>query len=561
MYSDKQNVNILTSLLVAHDVRRAVVCPGSRNAPITHNLCECPDIECVSVTDERSATFVALGWAQASFKPVAVCVTSGSALLNTLPAVAEAFYQHVPLVIISADRPEAMIGQLQGQTLPQPGALGGFVKKAVSLPEPHDETTQWHCNRLVNEALIAMCQHGGGPVHINVPLTEPLFHFTCPSLPGQREVRHVSKTSDRVAADYIACAFYSSQRPMVVIGQLSYHEALRSREYLVQLRNRAVVLQEQLSNTTGAPCHLDEALAEVGDKVDYQPDFVVYIGDTLVSKRAKRFLQAHTPRRTVVVNEEGLLTDVTMHATDVAEMSASDMLSALACHECRRDTAPNAFYDRWMAVLNRWRQRCDSFKPAYSQMLAVKTLHSMTEEKTRNSRLYLCQFHYANSTAVRLGQLYSTSYIFVNRGVNGIEGSLSTAVGFAANTCALVYCVIGDLSFFYDQNALWNNLRKDNLRILLLNNGCGGIFHQLSGLDTSTHRDKFVAASHDTTAQGVCDTMHIDYEKAVDTASLDNGMAWLTAMNSQGPRLLEVFTNAETDAVEMRRYLAFRINE
>ena len=184
MFSNKNNVNILTALLVQHGVRHAVVCPGSRNSPLAHNLNECPDITCYPVTDERSAGFYALGMSQALGKPVAVCVTSGTALLNLAPAVAEAYYQHVPLVVISADRPPQWIDQLDGQTLPQPDALGRFVAKAVSLPEPRDEEEHWYCNRLVNEALIV--RHA--PVHINVPITEPFFDFTTASLPLERRI-------------------------------------------------------------------------------------------------------------------------------------------------------------------------------------------------------------------------------------------------------------------------------------------------------------------------------------------------------------------------------------
>ncbi|MFC2766041.1 MAG: thiamine pyrophosphate-binding protein, partial [Prevotella sp.] len=139
MYSSKENVNILTTLLVGHGIRHAVVCPGSRNSPIVHNLNECSAICCHPVTDERSAAFYALGLCQALNEPVIICVTSGSALLNVLPAVAEACYQHQPLVVVSADRPVQWIDQLDGQTLPQSDALGRFVRKAVSLPEPHDD--------------------------------------------------------------------------------------------------------------------------------------------------------------------------------------------------------------------------------------------------------------------------------------------------------------------------------------------------------------------------------------------------------------------------------------
>ena len=188
MYSNKENINILTSLLVAHGVRRAVVCPGSRNAPIVHNLVKSGAISCYPVTDERSAGFYALGMALLDGDAVAVCVTSGSALLNLLPAVAEAYYQHVPLIVISADRPLAWIDQQDGQTIRQQNALADFVKKAVTLNEPTDETLRWHCNRLANEALLATNHHGVGPVHINVPLSEPLFKYDVATLPSERTI-------------------------------------------------------------------------------------------------------------------------------------------------------------------------------------------------------------------------------------------------------------------------------------------------------------------------------------------------------------------------------------
>ena len=151
MYSHKQSVNILTALLVGHGVRHAVVCPGSRNAPIVHNLNECPDVRCYPVTDERSAGFYALGMMQALNEPVCVCVTSGTALLNLAPAVAEAWYQHQPLIVVSADRPEAWIDQLDGQTLPQPGSLGRFVRRVVSLPESDS------CSTTTRDLFISTC--------------------------------------------------------------------------------------------------------------------------------------------------------------------------------------------------------------------------------------------------------------------------------------------------------------------------------------------------------------------------------------------------------------------
>lgn len=549
MYSDKDNINILTALLIKSGIHHAVVCPGSRNAPIVHNLCTCPDIECTSVTDERSATFIALGMAQAVEEPVVVCVTSGTALLNTLPGVAEAFYQHQPLVIISADRPAAMIDQLQGQTLPQYNALGRFVKKSVTLPEPHDDTERWYCNRLVNEALIETRHHGLGPVHINVPISEPLFNFNVAELPDERKVNLVESEA-RMDIDIkeilsfrghgslcvgdIAQAFAHAACPMLVIGQLPYHEI--SNEVLNRIRKHAVVLHEQLSVDGCDPCQFDEGV-KLADHEMFRPDFLIYMGGTLVSKRLKQYLQSCAPKRTVIVNDTGKLTDVTMHATDIVECSAGKMAEVLA------DThwpilTESIYLTHWKGLLWHCRVYFKYMHVDYSPMLAVKMLHDVVNGQK-------CFMQYGNSTAVRLGQLFSTHFLFVNRGVNGIDGSLSTAVGFASVADQPVYCVLGDLSFFYDQNALWNNLDKTNLRILLLNDGGGGIFRRLQGIESSPYRDKYVSAAHQTTSEGICMETNVEYRTAHDTDSLKEGIDWLTELNHKGPMLLEVFTDAD----------------
>ena len=178
MYSDKKNILQLVALLEAHGITKVVLCPGSRNAPIVHTLSTHPGFTCYAMTDERSAGYFAIGLALNGGHPAAVCCTSGTALLNLHPAVAEAYYQNIPLVVISADRPAAWIGQMAGQTLPQPGVFQTLVKKSVNLPEIHTEEDEWYCNRLVNEALLETKHHGKGPVHINVPVSEPLFHVT-----------------------------------------------------------------------------------------------------------------------------------------------------------------------------------------------------------------------------------------------------------------------------------------------------------------------------------------------------------------------------------------------
>jgi 2-succinyl-5-enolpyruvyl-6-hydroxy-3-cyclohexene-1-carboxylate synthase len=554
MYSNKENVNILTALLVAHGIHHAVVCPGSRNAPIVHNLNECPDIACHPVTDERSAGFYALGMAQALDEPVVVCVTSGTALLNLAPAVAEAFYQHQRLIVISADRPAQWIDQLDGQTLPQPGAFGQFIGASVSLPEPHNDEERWYCNRLVNEALIAAWRRK--PVQINVPISEPLFLFETRELPEERMIEwsEPSNIFADIVENGLAEDFCHACKPMIVIGQYTMIDDELVR-IIDKLKEYAVVLYEPLSHPQGGAA-FDEVLQRVGDDDRYLPDFLLYCGDTIVSKRLKIFLRKGV-ERVWEITEDGKIHDTFMCVDAVIDGSAWTVLcnlSNILTHEpfldeyketdfTLQDTSE--FTGLWHAALSHQEDIRRAFIPPFSQMAAVRYF----EENFNGGRV-----HYANSTAIRLANIYARHYVYCNRGVNGIEGSLSTAAGCSLVTEEKVFCIIGDLSFFYDQNALWNQNLRGNLRVMLLNNGKGGIFNMLPGLEKSAARNPLVSAEHSTSAEGICLQNKVLYMKAVDMQQMNDGIQQLLSMESPRPVLLEVFTDAATDSTVFQHY-------
>lgn len=559
MYSNKENVNILTSLLLEYGVSDAVVCPGSRNAPIVHNLSVCEAIRCRPVTDERSAAFYALGLAIATRRPTVVCVTSGSALLNVMPAVAEAAYQHVPLVVISADRPQQWIDQLDGQTIPQSDALGRFVRKAVQLPEPHNDEERWLCRRLVNEAMhLATCRQGA-PVHINVPISEPLFEFDTEQLPQLSRFNYIKRAAIKDASMDMPDAFHDATRPMIVIGQLAHgtvsHETIRS------LSEKYVVMSEPLSNPSYMTIHFDEAIRYIvsdnssinddeDDKTAYYPDYVIYVGDTLVSKPARRFLRNAKAPSCLITPDAADIHDPLMTLTDIVECD-TDSINALLASLCDApDTDERCrFHDRWQSFLDAYAAHADAYAPEYSQMATVKYF----EEQLADLDIDIC-VHYANSSAVRLACIYAQHYVWCNRGVNGIEGSLSTAAGFSLATHDMTVCVIGDLSFFYDQNALWNSNLRGNLRIILLNNRGGGIFRQLPGLSDSPAADDLVMASHENTAQGICTQNDIGYLSAKNMDEMQIGIVTLLTRESERPMLLEVFTDSNDDVKALEKY-------
>lgn len=593
MFSNKENINILTSLLLEYGVSDAVVCPGSRNAPIVHNLSQCQSIRCHPVTDERSAGFYALGIAQATQRPTVVCVTSGTALLNLAPAVAEAYYQHVPLVVVSADRPVQWIDQLDGQTLPQPDALGRFVRKAVSLPEPYSvslgndegleaarkwalsdgdkrlEEERWMCRRLVNEALHAATCRQPAPVHINVPITEPLFAFDVAELPVAKRFRQMEKVSFLNQQRQLFERFFSADRPMIVIGQMAY--GIISPETIRSLSQHYVVMAEPLSNLHYQTIHFDEAVRVVegldrNESLQYVPDYIIYIGDTLVSKPTRRWLRSTKATSCVITPDALDIHDPITTLEDIVEcpLEDVDLLLSSFCdiydnpedfeddedvmaHEDSR----HGFHACWQQLLDRCAERTEAYEPGFSQMATVKYF----EEQLADLDTDIC-VHYANSSAVRLACIYAQHYVWCNRGVNGIEGSLSTAAGFSLATDALTVCVIGDLSFFYDQNALWNSNIGGNLRIVLLNNSGGGIFRQLKGLDKSPVATSFVAAQHETTAQGICTQNDIGYISAKDMGETQIGIVTLLTRETNRPMLLEVFTDVDEDMKAMADYFA-----
>ncbi len=545
MFSDNKTINILTALLTRHGIRHAVTCPGSRNAPICHNLNEA-GIACHPVTDERSAAFFGIGLSQATGGPVAVCVTSGSAILDTAPAVAEAYYQRVPLIVIAADRPAAWIGQLDGQTMPQTGAFGSMARKAVCLPEGDTAEDLWHADRLINEALMAATGRTQGPVLINVPIREPLYEFHTERLPDVRVCRTVEDDGEG-AMRRVAELMGRARRPLIVIGQ-------------AQVSARAEgwpTLFEPLSGA-GAP-KVNEAahilrhsrLAKVDD---YRPDMILYIGGHIVSKEMKQFLRSCGEAETVLISDDGELHDVFQNTTLVGCCDADGLLRTLS-HT--RRAADAAFVEKWETLLNSTEETCGHKTPTFSQLQVIQTLMDAKPQAT---------LHFANSSAVRLGCLASQARFWCNRGINGIDGSVSTAAGHSAGlTKGLCLCVSGDLSFFYDQNALWNNEVDSRLRILLLNNGGGGIFSRFAGLRGSAARERIVMAEHKTTARGICEQNRVEYAEAHDIGGVERLLPWLLAGGEQTatgrPRLLEVFTNKDNDQRALTEYYKHIVTE
>lgn len=552
MYCDKTNVNQLTALMLAHGIKDVVVCPGSRNGVLVHNFVVAgsgrlpvgtPEehiggnlFTTYPVTDERSAAFVALGICLAVRRPVAICVTSGSALLNMLPAVAEAYYRHMPLLLISADRPARWIGQLDGQTIPQVGALEPYAR-TFNLEEPKDDEEHWCCNRKINEALLSLSHEGGKPVHVNVPVSEPLFSFSTPNLPEERVVKEFSSSGNVPLPKEVLDIVRQARLPVLLVGQCDFLcPAVWSR---IEEKGSLLVLPEIVGNCPGSwrTCLLENGT------VGIEPDVVVHIGGHLVNKRLKLLLRSSKDCRVIRIASDNGFPDTFGHLHMVVRTAPESALRQMA-----ERLPAHAGVVAKRKEMERKRGCAAKFVPQHFSDIGVMYRLSCC------LRLQdLGAFHLGNSSVVRNATYFfdgGVCPVFCNRGVNGIEGTLSAAVGYSLADKGVSLVMVGDLSFFYDQNALWNRNVGSNLRILLFNNGGGQIFRRLPGLSDTAARDTYIAAGHSDSAEGIAAAFGLRYMAVRDYHDWDLSVGTLLDARQQQPVLLEVFTNPEDNEAD-----------
>lgn len=518
MYSDKPHIHRLITALPAVGLRDVVVTAGSRNAPIVHDLHEA-GYRLHPAIDERSAGFMAIGIHLAVYAPVAVCVTSGSALLALLPAAAEAYYRGLPIVFVSADRPAEWIDQLDGQTLPQTDAL---------LPYAPTYTLDSSAATGLQESLALLYREGGRPIHINVPIAEPLFRFVTPGLPSAAPlVIPRPKVCDAPLTEAWLRRFAAATSPAVVIG---HSDAADLRP--------AVALLRQCPEVT-VYADINSGVADDGRYADFEAnrrqevahDIVLHVGGAFVGKYLKLALRARAAADllTVVRVDATEACPNTFAAADYHKLQGSPAAALRQLSTLWSPSAPAPFVPHYAPV-------GDGFARSLERLgRGLAALHASGQPLA----LFL-----ANSRAPRValnGNLLPREAfpIYLNRGVNGIEGVSSTAAGYALASDDLTVLVTGDLSFFYDVNALWNDRLRGNLRILLLNDGRGGIFASLPGLADSPVGGDIVAGRHSAQARGVAESYGCRYLSATGAAS-EAALHALLTDDSTRPVLLEV---------------------
>tara|TARA_R110002096_G_scaffold132768_3_gene283279 strand:+ start:42582 stop:44267 length:1686 start_codon:yes stop_codon:yes gene_type:complete len=536
--SAKANARYLGKLLKQHHCHQIVISPGSRNAPIITALANDPDYNCISVPDERTAGFTALGKCMASKKPVAVVCSSGSALANYYPAVTEAYYQKLPLVILSADRPLEWIDQGIGQTIRQDNIFENHIQYSANLlGEPKDELTKNYNQRQINQALLATKD---GPVHINIPFSEPLYESV--SNPEER-IRFIEKVDVKRQLDAKNWAplynkWNKSPKILVLAGQLDFKpELIKSIE---SLHNKSpfLIFSETLSNLhcTNSISSIDRLINTISEdqKKLLKPDILITIGGEIVSKMVKKLLR-NPEIEHWLVSESPEIKDSFLNLNKLIPLSPQEFFEGMLLGLSEK----KAEYPKTWLNLDKIKSRKHQEFMAQSSYSDLQVVGELLHHLPKNSVL-----HTANSASVRYTQLFDQDPSiehFANRGTSGIDGCSSTSLGFASMTDKIVTLLSGDIAFMYDSNAFWNNELKGNLRLLVINNNGGNIFRIIKGPKKDGNFEKFQETNHLQSAESIALRYSLSYQKAHDLIELKKELKTFYEP-SERPKVLEVFT-------------------
>ncbi len=544
----------IVSLCLSKGITQVVISPGSRNAPLTIEFTKNPTIKAYSIVDERCAAFFGLGIAQQTRKPVALVCTSGSALLNYYPAIAEAFYSDIPLVVISADRPVERIDIGDGQTIRQKNVFENHIMYSANLYSeivPIATITDKHLlqkivesrrhnEQEINKALNMAIEHNG-PVHINVPFYEPLYEMieektVTPIDVAPRPIEQ--EITDAVLQPFVDI-WNATPRKMVLVGVNP--PGVLEQEIIAWLGSdpSVIVFTETTSNIAHPHffTRIDNMIGSLDDEgfKQLQPDILLTFGGMIISKKIKAFLRTYQPK----------------HHWHIDAKKAYDTYFCLNKHF---EIEPNTFFNSMMSKVSKgvgdykshWldiRVKRDQLHTSYIQQMPwcdFKAFDQVLSSIPDQSMLQI-----GNSSAVRYAQLFDINkslQVYCNRGTSGIDGSTSTAIGAAVATKLPTTFITGDLSFFYDSNALWNSYIPKNFKIIVINNSGGGIFRILPNRDKNTGDfDTFFETTHELTAKELCAMYGLKYLTANNEEECVLAKEALYASNSQ-PTLLEVFT-------------------
>ncbi len=551
--SDSKRVQAIVEVLALHNVRHIVFSPGSRNAPLVISLTSDKRFDCISIVDERSAGFYALGMAQQLQEPVVLCCTSGSAGLNYSSAISEAFYQQIPLLILTTDRPPEWIHHGEGQSINQIGVFKNIVQSSYNLPIGENNDDVWMTERSVNQA-INDTRIFKKPVHLNIPFREPLYNTISKTELKFRkiEITQTPKILSEEQIEHYKTKFINTDKILVLCGLLAKDDKLNYTLGEFSQNSNVVVLTEttsNLSNRRFIPC-IDRVLSTIDNDGDFQPNLLITVGGAIISKKIKHYLRKIENLEHIHIENTLQAIDTFKHLSEHIEIDPKVFFRQLTTEGTIQTTSEfqNKWYQRYQLSQTNHENYLRTVQ--WSDLKAFDILYNTFPEN--------CNLQMGNSSVVRYIQLFnqipSITYNS-NRGVSGIDGSTSTASGASLVNQKLTVLVTGDLSFVYDINALWNNYLPHNLRIIVINNDGGGIFNIIPGPQTTEAHREFFEVGNNADIQHLVQSFNVNYYRANDEHELEEQLPkFYNPQLNNRPAVLEIKTPKNKNAEVLKDY-------
>lgn len=575
MYTKIKNVQILVSLLKQHNIRHLVLSAGTRHVPLAHSVENDPFFRCYSVVDERSAGYFALGLAKELGEPVAIACTSSTATCNYVPPIAEAYYQKVPLLVLTGDRDPYLLNQLEDQMINQIDMYKNFCKKCVSLPVVENDKDIWYCQRLINEAILELNHHGCGPVQINFPINqtiEDIADASVPELPMYNKIERCEMGKQKSHWLEKVEELKKAKRILVVCGSaIPATKELETAMDAFAERYNCVISTEHLSNI-----HCKNALNTylIAESITanilwkMEPDVVIFFGGNFLSRLKVQLRGIKNHCKSWVINDDGSIMDPFQNLTNVFECSPEYFFDFFAEHHPNGNN-DKVLYNEFIAIrekivvpnpyelaakVNQLAINDAKFRkqPIPEDLMpnnylsAFLAMYGLTKWVPNNSLIHLSIL---NSTRItQLFELDPSITVFSNIGTDGIDGSMSTFLGQArVHPDRQCFLIIGDLSFFYDMNSISIRDIGPNVHILLVNNGGGAEFYFSMGPSKLPNIDLHISAAHQKSAKDWILSNNFRYLTAATAEEYDSVLPEFMSTERERPVILEVFTDKAND--------------
>lgn len=543
MYTDLKSYQLIISLLKQYGITHCVLSAGSRNVPFVHSIEEDPEFHCYSVVDERSAGYFALGLAQELNEPVVISCTSSTATCNYWPPVAEAFYQGVPIVVLTSDRDPAMLGQWEDQMIDQVGMYDRHVRKSVNLPIINSRDDEIYCQRLINEALLELNHHGTGPVHINIPSKTYNNSFPLKELPKAQKINRIGMEDSKTVWEEKIEKLKSAKRILVTCGQNScVSKKLNDELKKFFERYNCTISLDYMSNLDieegiNTTVCMDGRYIIPKKVKELLPDIVISFGGQIFSSIKEELQLFEGKFEHWLIQEDGRVIDAYKSLTDIFECKPEYFFDK--CNEMTEGMVNDRIY------FSEFKEYADNIKIPEFPWSHVYAIKEVVEKIPSNSVLHL-----SINDSIRITNFFKLNSgikVYANIGTHGIDGCLSSFLGQAAATDRPSYLVIGDLAFFYDMNALRLKHIKNNVHILLINNEGGSEFY-FNKTWRNEASDLHTTARHKTKAELWVKSNDFIYLKATDKDSLEESLKIFMNEDNEKPVFLEVFTEMKHDS-------------